>query len=186
MAPIKSFSIIPRNLFFIFILFFFYGCAVIGPLPYSMEENNIFVAVNYKWISKFGKKTISEGKATPVLKNIITNKRYKPDYVDKRFTYFAKLEKGTYILEKILLDAGQVVLTIHLRDNSRAFALDEPGVYFMDGMDVIDKQTKIEYRAHDEIENTQNMKLLKEILINEVGFSPDFEVKRIEFMQIRK
>jgi len=74
--------------------------------PPTENGKGVVVIANYKWIAKFGKLTVSEGPAKPVLKNIETGEIFTTKYFDKSYAYFYNLKFGDYILEDIILDAG--------------------------------------------------------------------------------
>jgi len=116
----------------------------------------------------------------------IQKKHSKPDYHDRNYTYFTSLDKGNYLIQEIILDAGQAKLHIKILDKTRAFEINELGVYYIGGVDIIDTQFKLEYKVHDSIQNEQNLEKIKNILITETNFSPMGEVQMIKDVQIKE
>jgi hypothetical protein len=139
---------IPYMLFLTAILLIFYS----AKLPPTENGNEIVVIANYKWIAKLGKMTISEGPAKPVLKSLETGEKFTPKYFDKSYAYFYNLKLGDYILDDILLDAGNMKLHLKTVNKVRIFRIEKPGVLFIGGMDIVDYQTKMKFIIHDSIQ----------------------------------
>jgi len=119
----------------IFSILIISACAV---WPTTLNRDSIIIATNCSWIGKMGQKTIGVGAAKPVLKNIQTGQRYKVEYKKKPYTFFYSVPKGSYIIEEIILDAGQVQAKMKTSDLTNTFEIDGPGVYYLGGVDIID------------------------------------------------
>jgi len=168
------------------LLLIFYGCAITRPLPKTITEDRIIVITHYNWIGKIGKKTISEGPAMPRLRNVNNGKTYKPDYYDKKYTYFTNLEKGSYLVDEVILDGGRVIMHIKTSDKTRVFNVSESGAYYIGGVDIIDTQFKIAYNVHDSIKNEQKLDDIKNILTTKTSFSQNANVQLIKDVQIKE
>ena len=153
------------------------GCSV---LPKTLNENNLIVAANYKWIGKIGKTTLSEGPAQPILKNIFTGKKYYPKYHNKSFTYFYDLSKGDYIVDEIVLNAGRVQFHMKLKEKANPFKIDQSGVYYIGGIDIVDYQTKFEFRLHDEQQVQNDVAIVRDLLSTKTSFQQSPKIIIIE------
>ena len=122
----------------------------------------------------------------PRLRNVNTGKTYKPDYYDKKYTYFTNLEEGSYLVEEVILDAGRVKLHIKTSDKTRVFNVSEPGAYYIGGIDIIDTQFKIGYNVHDNIQNEQKLDDIKNILTTKTSFSQNANIQLIKDVQIKE
>jgi len=155
-------------------------------LPKDLNENTMIVAVSYTWISKIGQKTISTSQAKVILRNLDTGKKYTTKYYDKHYTYFVGLDKGTYIVEKIILDGSNVKLHIPTSDKTRPFKVNALGVYFLGGVDIIDTQFKVRFDVHDSTRNQENLEKIKNTLVTKTNFSSTIEIQLIENIQIKE
>ena len=153
------------------------GCAV---LPKTLNESNLIVVANYKWIGKIGKTTLSEGAALPILKNITTGRKYSPKYKNKSFTYFYNLSEGNYIVDEIVLNAGRVQLHMKLKDKANPFKIDQSGVYYIGGIDIVDYQTRFEYRLHDGNQVQNDVEIVRNLLSAKTSFQQSSKIIVIE------
>ena len=159
------------------------ACAV---LPTTLNRDSIIITTNCSWIGKIGQKTIGVGAAKPVLKNIQTGLRYKVEYTKKPYTFFYSVPKGSYKMEEILLDAGQVQAKMKTSDLTNSFEIDGTGIYYLGGVDIIDYQRRFEYKVHDSIKNQEDMKQIQEILSTNTSLSDTVEIKLIEGIFIKE
>jgi len=167
-----------KELLFMLSIILLSSCVV---LPKTLNNNSIIVVAHFKWIGKIGSKTISEGAAKPILRNIETGKLYKPDYKKKSYTYFYKLPKGTYVIEEIVLDAGQISAYMKTADKTNKLEINaNSGVFFIGGIDIIDYQFRFEYKIHDNEENQRDLEIIKHHLAEKTSLSENIEIKMIE------
>ena len=168
------------NIFFTLMLS---ACAV---LPSALNRDSIIIATNCKWIGKIGQKTIGVGAAKPVLKNIQTGQFYKVEYKKKPYTFFYSVPKGSYIIEYMELDAGQVQVKMKTSDLTNSFEIDESGVYYLGGVDIIDYQTRFEYKVHDSNTEQSDMNQIRRILSTNTSFTDSVEIKLIKGVFIKE
>jgi len=86
------------------------------------------------------------------LKNIETGEKFNPKYFDKSYAYFYNLNLGDYILDDIILDAGNMKFHIKTVNKVKIFSIKKTGIFFIGGMDIIDYQTKMKFSIHDSIQ----------------------------------
>lgn len=168
---------------FILIAIVISGCAV---LPTTLSNNDIVIVTKCQWIGKMGKSTISTGVAKPVLKNVLTGQRYKVQYKKKPYTYFYSVPKGTYIVEELVLDAGQVEARMKCTELVNEFDIDEEGVYFIGGVDVIDYQTRFEHKVYDWSDFESEVQTIRNTLAANTSITDSVEVILIEDVFIRE
>ncbi|WP_247233645.1 hypothetical protein [Telluribacter sp. SYSU D00476] len=168
------------SIFFLFIL-----CAW-AVLPSAHSRDSIVISVNCKWIGKMGQKTIAVGAAKPVLKNIQTGQRYKVEYKKKPYTFFYSIPKGVYVIEEIVLDAGQAKAKMKTSDLTNSFEIDKPGIYYLGGVDIIDYQTRFEYKVHDNSTHQADMNEIREILATKLKLPVPINIDLIEGVFIKE
>lgn len=164
-------------------IFILSACAV---LPTTLNHESTIISANCKWIGKIGQTTLGVGAALPVLKNIDTGQRYKVQYKKKPYTFFYSVPKGTYKIEEIILDAGQVQLKMKTADLTNSFEIDAPGVYYLGGIDIIDYQIRFEYKVHDSIEQQADMDEIRQILSAGTSLTDSVDIKLIEGVFIKE
>jgi hypothetical protein len=164
-------------MFYYLLIYLFTGCAV---LPNTLNENNLIVIANYKWIGKIGKATLSESAAKPVLRNYNTGEKYYPKFKDKSFTYFYNLSEGKYIVDEIILDAGRVQLHMKMKDKANPFEIGKSGAFYIGGIDIVDYQTRIEFKLHDNIQVQHDLETASNLLYTKTSFTPSAKIEVIE------
>ena len=167
----------------IFAILIFSACAV---LPTTLNRDSIIIATNCSWIGKMGQKTMGVGAAKPVLKNLDTGQRYKVEYKKKPYTFFYSVPKGVYKLEEIVLDAGQVQAKMKTSDLTNSFEIDGAGVYYLGGVDIIDYQTRFEYKVHDIVQEQADMNEIRMILSAGTSLTDSVNIKLIEGVFIKE
>ncbi len=133
-----------------------------------------------------GQKTLSVGAAKPVLKNVSTGTYYKVQYKKKPYTFFYSVPPGVYIIEEIVLNAGQVKATMNTSNLTNSFEINQPGVYYLGGVDIIDYQTRFEYKVHDSIAEQNDMKAISQILSAETSLTAPINVNLVEGIFIKE
>ncbi len=133
-----------------------------------------------------GKKAIGVGAAKPFLKNIQTGQRYKVEYKKKPYTFFYSVPKGSYIIEEIVLDAAQVQAKMKTSDLTNIFQIDGPGIYYLGGVDIIDYQTRFEYKVYDSTTVQADMQYIREILTSNTSVTDSDEINLIEGFLIKE
>jgi hypothetical protein len=166
-----------QYIFYYLLGFLFTGCAV---LPNTLNENNLIVIANYKWIGKIGKTTLSESAAKPVLRNFNTGEKYYPKYKDKSFTYFYNLGEGKYIVDEIILDAGRVQLHMKMKDKANPFEIGKSGAFYIGGIDIVDYQTRFEFKLHDSTQVHHDLETASNLLYTKTSFPLSSKIEVIE------